>query len=87
MELPSIVERSSRQQGPQRARQQGPSQGQARRLLSLPLAGLITLLLVGCVGRQASPSRKTLNHSGSAGLHQLNRGRVGAEHRNKAQHE
>ena len=95
MELPTIVERSSRQhpQSPwgrnrvlERERDLRPSQGIRRRLLCLPLAGLIMLVLVGCVSRQASSNRKTLRHSDSTTSHNLNRGRVRAHHRNNEDH-
>jgi hypothetical protein len=46
--------------------------------LLLPLAALVTLALVGCVGRQASPRGKALHQGGGDALHNLNRGRVGS---------
>jgi hypothetical protein len=47
------------------------------RLLALPLAGLMALALVGCVGRRVSPSHRTIQEGGSSALHNLNRGRIG----------
>jgi len=88
MQSPSFGERSSRRfarspwgrdQGAKQRRHQRPNQRRrARNLLCLPLAGLITLLLVGCVGRQPSSSSQWLKPRGSSALHNLNRGRIGA---------
>ena len=95
MALPSIV-------GPsQRWNQRGPGLT-AQRLLALPLAGLIlrrpedhgqhvdglmVLLLVGCVGRQASTSQKKLKEGGSPAVHNLNRGRIGAHQSSDDHHD
>lgn len=88
MERPSIGAQSSRQHpqspwGHQLQAEQGPRQRShkrlARRLVCLPLAGLITLLLIGCVGRhQPNSGSKRLQPRGSSALHNLNRGRIGA---------
>jgi hypothetical protein len=88
MERPSIVALSSRQhprspRGHQLEVEQMPRQRYhqrlARRLVCLPLAGLITLLLIGCVGRpQPNSGSKRLQPRGSSALHNLNRGRIGA---------
>lgn len=88
MELRSRLERSSRQNPPspwglppeaRQGRHQRSQQRLARRLLCLPLAGLITLVLIGCVGRPPSSSpKRRLHQGGSSGLHNLNRGRIGA---------
>lgn len=53
----------------------------AQRLLALPLAGLMVVHLVGCVGRQASTSQKKLKERDSPAVHNLNRGRIGAHQR------
>lgn len=80
MALPSIV-------GPsQRWNQRGPGLT-AQRLLALPLAGLMVLLLVGCVGRQASTSQKKLKEGGSPAVHNLNRGRIGAHQSSDDHHD
>lgn len=65
---------------------QSPS-WRGHRRLALPLAGLMALLLVGCVGRRASPSHRTIKEGGSPALHNLNRGRIGARQKLDEHHD
>ena len=69
-----------RQSEAEKGRQQRPNRRLAQRLLCLPLAGLLTLVLVGCVGRQPSSGPRRLGHRGSSALHNLNRGRTSGQH-------
>jgi len=94
MELRSLMERAGRQQQrsrwdrpweAQKGRQRRPHRRLTRRLLCLPLAGLITLLLVGCVARQPSSGAKRFRQGGSPTMHNVNRGRIGS-HRTRKEH-
>ena len=96
MELRSLMERAGRQQQrsrwdrpweAQKGRQRRPHRRLTRRLLCLPLAGLIPLLLVGCVARQPSSGAKRFWQGGSTSVHTLNRGRIGSQRTSEGHHD
>jgi hypothetical protein len=67
----------------QQALDQRPNRSASRTLLALPLAGMVTVLLIGCVGRPDASKHKRLDQGDSSALHHLNRGRVGPHEGNE----